>query len=188
MILSASPNAPPFDAAEWHRDCLRRDWAGLAAAAERLLADRLERDPAAVEAERLTTAEAQSRERIMRDVVTIWRAVVRKQDLPELAVSHAAARADLEGAAAAWARISKSRPGDQGCADLAIRVAALAWYHQAVTPAGTPQIVFIHNFNQYSRSIAGSRPAAPKKAPTPLATAPAPPRTKAATARQAGLF
>lgn len=175
MILCASPNAPAYNEAEWRRDCLRRDWPGLAAAAERLLAERLQRDPASVEAQRLTPLEAQNRERIMRDVVAIWRAVVRKEDIPELVISHAATRADLDGAAAAWARISKSKPGDQGCADLADRVAALAWYHQPASDAGTPMIIFCHRFNQSQRALNASRPAKPAPAPAPT-PAPAPSR------------
>lgn len=189
MILEASPNAPAYDEAEWRRDCIRRDWPGLAAAAERLLAERRQRDPASVEGGRLTVAEARTREQTMVDVVAIWRAVVRKEDLPDLAVSHAVTRADLEGAAAAWERISKSRPGDQGCADLAARVAALARYHQPATDAGTPEIIFCHRFNQHMRAQAASRPAKPVPALTPAPTQPrAPARLKPAEPKQEGLF
>ncbi|GEM_PF-6451231 len=187
MILSASPNAPAHDADAWRLEGLRRDWRMLAAAAERLLADRLEKDPASVAANRMTALDATNRELTMRDLVAIWRAVVRKEPIPELQVSHAATRADLEAAATAWARIAKSRPGDQGCSNHAARVAALARYHQSPAPSGTPEIVHLHEMNQHNRALAASRPAKPAPKPAPAA-APSPTRAKAPPPQQAGLF
>ncbi|WP_342248642.1 hypothetical protein [Sphingomonas sp. OTU376] len=173
MIVSASENAPPHDEAAWRRDCIRRDWPGLAAAAEHLLAVRLKGDPAAVQAKRLTQLEAQNREATMRDLAAIWQAVVDKQDFPELSVGHAAIWADLKGAAASWAKIAAGRPGDQATADLVTRVEALAWYHQPVTDLGTPMIVLCHRVNQHWRQVHASRPAKPTPAPAP-AMPPAP--------------
>ncbi|NYT43139.1 hypothetical protein HZY97_20355 [Sphingomonas sp. R-74633] len=189
MILSASPNAPADPDAG--KPAMRHDWHGLAAAAERLLADRFKSDPASVEAGRMTMLEAQNRQLTMRDLASIWRAVVRREPMPELAVSHAATRADLEAAAAAWAKIAKGRPDDQGCADLAALVAALAWHHQPMTPAGTPAIVLLHISNQHTRALAANRPAKPATMPIPT-PAPAPQRgttrPKAAPQQQKGLF
>lgn len=193
MMLCGSPNAPAHDEAAWRRDCIRRDWPSLAAAAERLLADRRQRDPASVEASRLTEAEARARELTMASVVAIWRAVVRHEALPELTASHAATRADLEGAAAACARIAQSRPGDQGSADHAMRVAALAGYHRAVAPDGTPMIIAVHLFNQHWRHLRACRPTIAKPTAIPPAEAAAPRRAPSRGPRsqepqQKGLF
>jgi hypothetical protein len=147
----------------------RGDWTGLAAAAERLLADRAQADPASVAAGRLTAIEAENRLRTMGDLAAIWRAVASKEAIPELQVEHAATRADVMAAAKAWAKIAAAQPSQ--CL-MAERVAALAWYHQPATTLGTPMIVLVHEFNQHHRALRASRPAKPAAAPAPASAGP----------------
>jgi hypothetical protein len=164
------------------------DWEGLAAVAERLRDDRARDDPKYVQAGKLTGQQLDDRARLSRALAQQWRAIARREPMPQLDAHPQEILLDLEAATAATARIAAAKP------DLAVQlgsfqvrytefaraVAALLW-HQQLDGCATARIVFIHEFNQRTRALRAERPTQPS-APTAPALPPAPPL------RQRGLF
>lgn len=145
------------------------DWAGLAAVAERLCADRAAGDPRQLEAGRLTQAQAEDRARVSGALAAQWRAIADRRPIPWLDASSAEILADLERAAEATARHAARSPDatiQLGTAPIpytrfAEAVAALHW-HQQPYRAGTdtPRIAFVHGLNLMIRAERTEREAA----------------------------
>lgn len=135
-------NAPP----------LYGDWPALAAAAEQLLAGRVANDPAAIEAGKLTPDQAEERARIMAAVVAIWRAVVRREPVPELQAPHAEIRHDLARAREALSVRVAAAPGNTTLAQQLHLAVALEWNHRPCMPGhDLPWILHVHLANQLAR-------------------------------------
>lgn len=164
------------------------DWEGLAAVAERLRDDRARDDPKYVQAGKLTGQQLDDRARLSRALALQWRAIARREPMPQLDAHPQEILLDLKAASAATARIAAAKP------DLAVQlggyqirytefakaVAALLW-HQQLDGCDTARIVFIHEFNQRSRQRQAERAQQPA-APVAPALPPAPPL------KQRGLF
>lgn len=105
----------------------------LAAVAASLLADRVEKYPALVEAGKLTQADADTGIRIMRGVADLWRAYLAKEPEPERCpccggASYREQRDALAIADARLAKITAADPEDAAKAEYAAVVAALLWH------------------------------------------------------------
>jgi hypothetical protein len=135
-------NPPPFYS----------DWPSLAAFAEQLLAQRLTADPEAVKANRLSQALADDRARVMGAVVAVWRAIVRREPVPELQAFHAEIRLDLASARAAFSARSAAAPGNTSLAQQLALAVALEWNHRGCMPgADCPWILHVHEANLIAR-------------------------------------
>jgi len=132
-------NPPPF----------YDDWRGLAQLAEQLLAARLAGDPEQVQGGRFTQAEADDRARIMGATAAIWRAVVRREAVPELAASHAEIRLDLAGVRNGAAARLKASAGNTSFERQLAGIEALVWNHRPCMPGhDLPWILHVHEANQ----------------------------------------
>lgn len=140
---------------------LRNMWPRLAETAKDLLVQRQQGYPAEVRDGRMTEAEAQRGERIMKAVVAQWRLVVTGKPLPDiddypatLGATPEEMRAELARIAArAWHR-AHAAPDDAKLADLARLTAALAWQQ---TPCAKgcafPHIWQAADFARYEATI-----------------------------------
>ncbi|RYG89552.1 MAG: hypothetical protein EON59_01380 [Alphaproteobacteria bacterium] len=162
------------------------DWAGLAAVAERLRADRARDDAGYVQRQRLTQQQSDDRARVSEALAQQWRAIVGHEPIPWLDAGPIEIREDLEGAAKAAARRAAAEPKavlqlgslQVSYGAFAEAVAALLWQQQPYRDGtDTPRIVFIHTINMMARAERAARPA-----PPPPALLPAPPL------RQSGLL
>lgn len=138
------------------------DWPALAEQAEALLEGRLRGDPAHVAAGKLDAAGAEARARRMRALAGIWRAVVRREPLPdpEIGAADWAAASEIRDDLAETARIARERAAETGSEPArltALRIAALAFHHQPnpCFPFDVPNIVLIHGINQAARARQG---------------------------------
>jgi hypothetical protein len=128
------------------------DWRSIAAFAEQLLAQRLAADPEAVKAGKLTQAQADDRARVMGAAVAIWRAVVRREPMPELQAYHAEIRLDLASARAAISTRAAAAPENTTLAQQLALAVALEWNHRGCMPgADLPWIMHVHEANLLAR-------------------------------------
>lgn len=124
------------------------DWPGLATLAGQLLAARLAGDPEQVAGGRITQAAADDRARIMHAVVAIWRAVVRREPLPELAAFHAEIRQDLANVRSGAAARLAAAPSNTTFERQLAGIEALVWNHRPCMPgADLPWILHVHEIN-----------------------------------------
>jgi hypothetical protein len=138
-------NPPPF----------YNDWPGLAQLAERLLAARVAGDPEQVQGGRFTQAEADDRARIMGATIAIWRAVVRREPVPELAAFHAEIRLDLDAVRKSAAARLTAASGNTSFARQLTGIEALVWNHRPCMPGhDLPWILHVHAANQLGRESA----------------------------------
>lgn len=134
------------------------DWPDLAEAAARLHADRRAGDPQAVEAARITPAQADNRDRVARALVAILRFIIAREDVPhELPATIAEIRADLALAPVSAARLAAARPSDRALAQHAARLATLARHFAPIPIGDTPSILFCHAVNQQARAERAAR-------------------------------
>lgn len=131
---------------------LHGDWPALLATARKLLADRVEGDPAQLEAGRLTEDQVDLRQRVARSIVAMWTAMIDRADAPECEALEFDIRTDLTAVAQAAAGRAARDPDaivmrDEGGSPVtrtlfAHRLAALAWWHDRWERGfGSPRIL-----------------------------------------------
>lgn len=164
-----------------------RDWPALAAAAQRLLADRQTRDPAAVERKRMTADHAASRLATARALALQWQCVADRRDAPDNGWDYfqtfgaypITVRLDLADVARTAADRARANPDNLAMAMLAGTCAALRWWQTPhVEGDDMPSILRVHAANQQARREHAARPA-PTPPPLPARPplrAPAPQR------------
>ena len=141
----------------------RGDWADLGRTAVQLLSEREKGYPAMVAAQKLDQVLADTRIRVMRAVVAIWRTVLNDDALPEPSEfqAHFGAtweemREDLDRAAARARELARKHRDNRDAVVQAELVEALAWQHQPVCAGSGPHIWLSHDYQQWERRRAAS--------------------------------
>jgi len=140
---------------------LRNAWARLTETAKDLLVQRQQGYPVEVREGRMTQAEAERGERIVKAIVAQWRTVMSAKPLPhladyaaELGAAPEEMRAELALIAARAAQRAARAPDDRKLLDLARLTAALTWQQTPCTDAcAFPHIWQAADFALYEASL-----------------------------------
>jgi hypothetical protein len=82
----------------------------------------------------------------------VWRAIVRREEVPTLQTTHAEVRLDLANARAALSTRAAAAPNNTTLAQQLALAVALEWNHRGCMPgADLPWILHVHEANMIAR-------------------------------------
>jgi hypothetical protein len=119
------------------------DYEDLFTLARHLLAQRVARDPAQVEAGKMTAEVAATRLRVMTAICAVWNAVTRGEDIPPLDATPLEMASDL-GAIAQTLAARAEKSDDVQTQSMSKYATALLWQHQPKEGFTKPHIILMH--------------------------------------------